>query len=100
MILDEATSSIDTETEKQIQDAMNKILKGRTSLIIAHRLSTIVECDRILVMRDGRVVEDGNHISLMMKKGYYYELYMNQFKQLNLEQQLNTYNEQIKKKGL
>ena len=100
MILDEATSSIDTETEKQIQDAMNKILKGRTSLIIAHRLSTIVECDRILVMRDGRVVEDGNHISLMKKKGYYYELYMNQFKQLNLEQQLNTYNEQIKKKGL
>ena len=79
---------------------MNKILKGRTSLIIAHRLSTIVECDRILVMRDGRVVEDGNHISLMKKKGYYYELYMNQFKQLNLEQQLNTYNEQIKKKGL
>ena len=100
MILDEATSSIDTETEKQIQDAMNKILKGRTSLIIAHRLSTIVDCDRILVMKDGKVVEDGNHIQLMKNKGYYYQLYMNQFKQLNLGDQLKTYEEQITKKGL
>lgn len=100
MILDEATSSIDTETEKQIQNAVNTVLKGRTSLIIAHRLSTIVECDRILVMSEGKVIEDGNHKSLMAKKGAYYNLYMNQFQELSIDQQIKTYEEQIEDKNI
>ncbi|MEG2270248.1 MAG: ABC transporter ATP-binding protein [Bacilli bacterium] len=100
MILDEATSSIDTETEQSLQTALNKILKGRTSIIIAHRLSTIVNSDRILVMKDGLIVEDGNHLELMKQHGYYYELYMNQFKELNIESQIRTYKEQIEDKGL
>lgn len=78
-VLDEATSSIDTETEKIIQDAIQKILKGRTSFIIAHRLSTIRSADRILVIHDGKIIEDGNHSELIDKKGYYYRLYTNQF---------------------
>jgi len=78
-ILDEATSSIDTETEQMIQKAINKVLKGRTSFIIAHRLSTIRSADRILVVRDGKVVEEGAHNVLIDKKGYYYKLYTNQF---------------------
>ena len=68
MILDEATSSIDTETEALIQGAVNKALEGRTSIIIAHRLSTIVDSDRILVMKDGHIIEDGSHAELMAKK--------------------------------
>ncbi|WP_077368789.1 ABC transporter ATP-binding protein [Anaerosalibacter sp. Marseille-P3206] len=78
-VLDEATSSIDTETEKIIQDTIQKVLKGRTSFIIAHRLSTIVNADRILVIKKGKVIESGNHRELMSKKGYYYRLYTNQF---------------------
>lgn len=89
MILDEATASIDTETEAVIQKAINRILKGRTSIIIAHRLSTIVDCDRILVMKDGVVVEDGTHRDLMAQKGYYHELYMNQFKEFSLDEQIS-----------
>lgn len=85
MILDEATASIDTETEKIVQKAIGTILKKRTSLVIAHRLSTIVDADRILVLSDGRIVEDGNHRQLMNAKGHYYQLYMNQFKELNLD---------------
>ena len=100
LILDEATSSIDTETEHVIQSAIFKILKGRTSIIIAHRLSTIVDCDRILVMKDGKVIEDGTHKELMEKHGYYYELYMNQFKDLNLEEQIKTYDDQITAKNV
>lgn len=100
LILDEATSSIDTETESIVQNTVNKILKGRTSIIIAHRLSTIVDCDRILVMSEGRVIEDGNHKSLMEQKGAYYNLYMNQFKDLSFENQLEKYNEQITKKNI
>lgn len=100
MILDEATSSIDTETEQQIQSALNKVLTGRTSLIIAHRLSTIVNSDRILVMSQGKIIEDGTHIELMNKKGAYYQLYMNQFKELKLESQINTYKSQIEDKGI
>lgn len=92
MILDEATSSIDTETEKIIQTAVSKTLKGRTSLIIAHRLSTIVEADRILVLHQGKIVEDGNHPTLMKLKGNYYHLYMNQFKELNLDSMLEQQN--------
>lgn len=89
-ILDEATSSIDTEKEKIIQDAINKVLKGRTSFIIAHRLSTIRSADRILVVRNGKITEEGNHASLMKKKGYYYRLYTNQFKDEQEMQILNN----------
>ena len=78
-ILDEATSSIDTEMEKIIQEAINKVLEGRTSFIIAHRLSTIRRADRILVIRGGEIVEEGNHHDLLKQKGYYYRLYTNQF---------------------
>ena len=100
LILDEATSSIDTETEHTIQSAINKILKGRTSIMIAHRLSTIINCDRILVMKDGKVIEDGNHKELMELKGYYYTLYMNQFKELDIENQISTYETQIEAKNI
>lgn len=78
-ILDEATSSIDTEMEQIIQDAIDRLLEGRTSFIIAHRLSTIRRADRILVLKDGQIIEQGNHHELMKQKGYYYRLYTNQF---------------------
>ena len=78
LILDEATSSVDTRTEKRIQDAMTNLMKNRTSLIIAHRLSTIQDADVIVVMDNGRVVETGNHESLLAAKGRYYELFMTQ----------------------
>jgi ATP-binding cassette subfamily B protein len=95
MILDEATSSIDTETEAMIQKAVNQSLKGRTSIIIAHRLSTIVDADRILVMSSGKIIEDGSHRELMLKKGAYHKLYMNQFAELKVEQQIETFDKQI-----
>ncbi|MBE5877456.1 MAG: ABC transporter ATP-binding protein [Lachnospiraceae bacterium] len=76
LILDEATSSVDTRTEKHIQDAMVRLMENRTSLIIAHRLSTIQDADCIIVMDKGRIVETGNHEELMQKKGRYYSLYM------------------------
>lgn len=79
LILDEATSSIDTRTEKKIQDAMTTLMKSRTSLIIAHRLSTIRDADVIVVMDKGRIAEIGNHHQLLEKKGIYYDLYMTQF---------------------
>ena len=79
LILDEATSSVDTRTEKKIQDAMVKLMHNRTSLIIAHRLSTIRDADKIVVMEKGRVVEVGNHDELLEKHGKYYDLYMTQF---------------------
>ena len=79
LILDEATSSVDTRTEKHIQDAMVNLMKERTSLIIAHRLSTIQDADLIVVMDRGRIAETGNHEELLRKKGKYYELYMTQF---------------------
>jgi ATP-binding cassette subfamily B protein len=75
LILDEATSSIDTRTEMKIQDAFAKLMKGRTSFIVAHRLSTIQDADRILVMKDGAIIEQGTHTELLAKKGFYYELY-------------------------
>ena len=78
-VLDEATSSIDTETEKIIQDAITKVLKGRTSFVIAHRLSTIKNADRILVIRKGEIVEEGTHRNLLKKGGYYHRLYTNQY---------------------
>ncbi len=79
LFLDEATSSIDTRTEIRIQKAFNTMMKGRTSFIVAHRLSTIQEADLILVMRDGHIVEQGNHEQLLKKQGFYAELYRSQF---------------------
>jgi ATP-binding cassette subfamily B protein len=79
LILDEATSNVDTRTEKRVQSAMTRLMKNRTSLIIAHRLSTIRDVDRILVLDHGRVTESGTHDELLKKKGTYYNLYMTQF---------------------
>ena len=79
LILDEATSSVDTRTEEEIQRAMDKLMAGRTSFIIAHRLSTIKNADLILVMKDGDIIESGNHSELMEKGGFYAELYNSQF---------------------
>lgn len=79
MILDEATSSVDTRTEVRIQKAMDNLMKGRTSFVIAHRLSTIRDADLILVMKDGDIIEQGNHEELMEKNGFYAELYNSQF---------------------
>lgn len=79
LILDEATSSVDTRTEKNIQNAMVALMKNRTSLIIAHRLSTIRDADKIIVMKDGRIIESGNHNELIKQKGTYYDLYQTQF---------------------
>ncbi len=78
-VLDEATSSIDTETESIIQKAIDRILKGKTSFVIAHRLSTIRNADKILVIKDGKIVEEGRHEDLIRRKGYYYRLYTNQY---------------------
>jgi ATP-binding cassette subfamily B multidrug efflux pump len=79
LILDEATSSVDTRTEYLVQKAMAKLRQGRTSFVIAHRLSTIIDADSILVMDKGSLVEQGNHHELMAKKGFYYNLYQSQF---------------------
>jgi ATP-binding cassette subfamily B protein len=79
LVLDEATSSIDTVTEKMIQNAIKTVIKGRTSFMIAHRLSTITDADTILAVRDGQIVERGTHHELMKQKGYYYSLYTRQF---------------------
>ena len=79
LILDEATSSIDTRTEIRIQKAFDAMMKGRTSFIVAHRLSTIQEADIILVMRDGHIVEQGSHRELLNKGGFYSQLYRSQF---------------------
>ena len=81
LILDEATSSVDTRTEIRIQKAMNNLMKGRTSFVIAHRLSTIKDADRILVMKDGDIVEQGKHEELLAQGGFYAELYNSQFEQ-------------------
>ena len=79
LILDEATSSVDTRTEQNIQEAMDRLMKGRTSFVIAHRLSTIKNADLILVMKNGNIIEQGNHEQLMAKRGFYYKLYNSQF---------------------
>ena len=79
LILDEATSSVDTRTEIQIQEGMLKLMKGRTSFVIAHRLSTIKNADAILVMNDGQIIEQGTHRELMDSRGFYHNLYHSQF---------------------
>ncbi|NLZ48362.1 MAG: ABC transporter ATP-binding protein [Clostridiales bacterium] len=83
LILDEATSNIDTATERLVQKGIQKLLMGRTSFVIAHRLSTIRDCNRIMVVNDGRIIESGTHEQLMKLKGSYYNLYMSQYKFLN-----------------
>ena len=82
LVLDEATSSIDTVTEKAIQNAIQTVIKGRTSFMIAHRLSTITDADVILAVKDGKIIEQGTHRELMKQKGYYYSLYTRQFANL------------------
>jgi ATP-binding cassette subfamily B protein len=84
-VLDEATSSIDTVTEKLIQDAIANLMKGRTSFVIAHRLSTIRQADVILVVKDGKIIERGTHLELMAMKGYYFNLYTRQFQEESVE---------------
>jgi len=90
LVLDEATSSIDTVTEKAIQDAISVVIKGRTSFMIAHRLSTVVDADMILVVKDGKIIERGTHKELMKnKKGYYHQLFSRQFEEMSLNEASN-----------
>ena len=79
LILDEATSSVDTRTEVLIQKAMDKLMQGKTSFVIAHRLSTIRDANLILVVKDGNIIEQGNHETLLKQNGFYAELYNSQF---------------------
>ena len=79
LVLDEATASVDTITEQKIQSAIDTIIQGRTSIVIAHRLSTVKNADLILVVQDGRIVEQGRHADLLKAKGYYYRLYTRQY---------------------
>jgi ATP-binding cassette subfamily B protein len=90
MVLDEATSSIDTEAEVLIQGAVDHLLRGRTSIVIAHRLSTIRHADRIIVLDHGRIIEDGPHASLLAARGHYWRLYNRQFLNEAVDAQLNT----------
>ncbi len=83
LILDEATSSVDTRTEILIQEAMDKLTVGKTSFVIAHRLSTIKNADVILVMKDGDIIESGNHEELLEAKGFYADLYNSQFEKVS-----------------
>ncbi|MFT8648582.1 MAG: ABC transporter ATP-binding protein, partial [Liquorilactobacillus nagelii] len=77
-ILDEATSNVDMVTEEKIKQAMDNVIAGRTSFVIAHRLKTIVDADEIVVLKDGQIIEQGTHQELLIKKGFYYDLYTNQ----------------------
>jgi len=80
LILDEATSSVDTRTEVRIQNALLRLMEGRTSFVIAHRLSTIRDTNQLLVIKDGEIVEKGTHQQLLDKHGFYHHLYLSQFK--------------------
>ena len=80
VILDEATSNVDTRTEQKIQEALARLIEGRTSFVIAHRLSTIRDSDQILVIKAGEIIERGTHDEMMLDQGFYYDLYMSQFK--------------------
>ena len=86
LILDEATSSVDTRTEELIQKAMDRLMEGRTSFVIAHRLSTIRNADLILVMKDGNIIEQGNHEELIAQGGFYADLYNSQFTEDEVEE--------------
>ena len=88
LILDEATSSVDTRTEREIQKALEELLQGRTSFVIAHRLSTIRTADQVLVLKDGQIIEQGTHRSLLEKRGFYFDLYMSQFRRKSTEEDL------------
>ena len=85
LILDEATSAVDTETEKEIQKALDNLVRGRTTIAIAHRLSTLRKADRLVVMDRGRIVEIGNHDQLMAIEGHYYKLYQAQARNVDTE---------------
>ncbi len=80
LILDEATSSVDTRTEARIQKSLLRLMEGRTSFVIAHRLSTIRDADQVIVINDGEIVERGTHSQLLEARGFFYNLYMSQFK--------------------
>ena len=95
LILDEATASVDTITEKKIQSAIKKLTYGRTTFVIAHRLSTIVEADLIIAVNNGRIAEQGSHAELMMKKGYYYSLYTRQHEDIDRVLKDDRYNEEM-----
>lgn len=88
LVLDEATSSVDTVTEKRIQHAISVLTKNRTTFMIAHRLSTVVDASRILAVRDGKIVESGTHAELMAQKGYYYHLYTRQYEDVETDKAL------------
>jgi len=90
LILDEATSSVDTRTEVLIQEAMDTLMKGRTSFIIAHRLSTIRNADLILVIREGDIVEQGSHDELMARNGFYADMYNSQFERVQVGSELGS----------
>lgn len=101
LVLDEATSSIDTETEAYIQEGLEEILKERTSLIIAHRLSTVRDADRIIVMREGGIIEDGSHDELLELNGMYATLYYRQFTDpdASIDELLASTDEAVKSKA-
>jgi ATP-binding cassette subfamily B multidrug efflux pump len=82
LILDEATSSVDTRTEMLIQEALLNLMAGRTAFVIAHRLSTIRSADQVLVINDGRIIERGDHESLLRQRGFYHNLYMSQYRRI------------------
>jgi subfamily B ATP-binding cassette protein MsbA len=86
LILDEATSALDTEAEREVQEALERLMKGRTTFVIAHRLSTIRNADRIVVLVKGEVVEEGSHETLLARKGEYYKLHQLQFKEDKVEE--------------
>jgi ATP-binding cassette subfamily B protein len=85
LILDEATSSVDTNTEKEIQKALENLVRGRTTIAIAHRLSTLRDANRLIVLDRGNIVETGNHDELMAREGYYYQLYLAQARNVDVE---------------
>lgn len=93
LILDEATSSVDTRTEREIQKALEVLLANRTSFVIAHRLSTIRNADQVLVVNEGRIIEQGTHLSLLANKGFYYDLYMSQFRRTEIDKSDPEFNE-------
>jgi ATP-binding cassette subfamily B protein len=90
LILDEATSSVDTRTERQIQAALEKLMVGRTTFVVAHRLSTIRNADQVLVLKDGEIIERGAHTELLAQQGFYYDLYMSQFRATELMEEATS----------